>query len=84
MIPKPWAVDAQDRPVATSLSVSGSQLTMRIEHSPGSSSYPVIADPQVIMADAVDEYETKKADAETANYTYDQANRTTKCPTPPR
>jgi len=69
IIPKPWAIDALDRPVATSLEVSGSQqITMRVQHGV-LTPYPVIADPEVIMADSVDEFEVRKADANTAEYT---------------
>lgn len=69
IIPKPWAIDALDRPVATSLEVSGSQqVTMRVQHS-ALTPYPVVADPEVIMADSVDEFEVRKADANTAEYT---------------
>lgn len=74
VLPRPWAYDAQDRSVATSLTVSGSRLTMRIEHSPLSSTYPVVAGSQVNMTDSLDEYESQKADAETADYTFEEAD----------
>jgi hypothetical protein len=46
---------------------------MQIEHGVLGSAYPVVGGTRVDMSDALDEYEAQKADAETADYTFEQA-----------
>ncbi len=73
VIPEPWAVDAAGRPIETSLEVAGSKLTMNVVHDALGTAYPVVTDPQVIIADSLDEWEAVRADANTADYTYEEA-----------
>lgn len=68
VIPAPWAIDAHGDPIATSLSVAGSTVTMTIAHRAAGTAYPVEADPQFSSRDSVDEYEAQQADADTASY----------------
>lgn len=74
VMPKPWATDAAGRVIATSLSAAGSQITMQIQHTGAQTAYPVVADPQVVMADSLDEYEAQQADSATADYTDAEAD----------
>jgi hypothetical protein len=67
VIPKPWAVDAAGRPVATSLIARGSTVTMQVQRDP-TAAYPVIAAREMIVGDSLDEWEALKADAETSDY----------------
>lgn len=68
VIPNAWAMDAADRPVATSLAVSGSNtVTMRIvKDDVPPAAYPVIAAHEVIVADSLDEWEVLQSEDETA------------------
>jgi len=70
VIPNAWAIDAADRPVATSLAVSGSNtLTMRIvKDSVPPPAYPVIAAHEVIVADSLDEWEVLQDVANASTY----------------
>lgn len=60
--------DGQDGPVATSLSHSGSTLTMTVPHGL-TSAYPVIAGLGFTSAEAVDDGATARADSQTADWT---------------
>jgi hypothetical protein len=43
-LPAPWAMDTNQKPVAASYSISGSKVTLKVEHSTANA-YPVVADP---------------------------------------
>jgi hypothetical protein len=69
VVPKPWAKDALGRAVPTSLGVSGSTLTLRVEHNALAHEYPVVTDIEAIDAEAVDHAEAEKAAAGIDDYT---------------
>lgn len=68
MIREPWAQDAVGRSIATSLSVTGSTLTMAVEHDPTRAAYPVTTAMEMSSADAVDQADVAQADAASATW----------------
>jgi len=69
VIPNAWAVDALDRPVATTLSASGSTVTMSIaKQDLLPAAYPLVASQELIMGDSLDEWEVLESEADTADY----------------
>lgn len=67
VIPEPWAQDALDRPVATSLTAEGSKITMRLAPDL-TAAYPIIAARQLFTADGVNTAEALRAAASTEPY----------------
>lgn len=80
LVPPPWAEDSLGNPVATSLSVSGSTITMQISHAIGDA-YPVVAAQELITRDAVDEYETLWAGAHIGDYAFEERSEPEPAPT---
>jgi hypothetical protein len=80
VLTKPWARDAAGQPIATSLAVQGSTVSMTVEHLTGSVSYPIVAHRQMASAESVDEAQALRDDADTASYTDAQLDDTTEPP----
>jgi Bacterial Ig-like domain (group 3) len=88
LLPKPWASDSAGQSIATSLSASGSIVSMQVSHGSGTATYPVVAGLQFLVGDALDEWVAMEADVDTADYTdadfVAQPGVTQTLPTPPQ
>lgn len=47
LIPKPWAVDAQETPVPVGMTVEGDSLVLSLEHREEDLAYPILVDPTI-------------------------------------
>lgn len=75
VIPAPFAIDALDRDVATSLSVNGSTVTMSGPHGAGSA-YPIVAGRELMNTQAVAAAQALEATAATPEHTSEQPEET--------
>jgi len=81
VIAAPFAEDKLGNPVATSLAVEGSKVTMEVLHGAGAV-YPVVAGHGYVSRDAVDEYETLRAAASIGDYAWGEGSEPAPSPTP--
>jgi len=71
VIPKPWAQDKNGKTIATTMTAAGSVITLNVNPDT-TSTFPLIASWQMSSADGANDYEAKKAAADTEPMTGDQ------------
>jgi Ca2+-binding RTX toxin-like protein len=47
LIPKPWAVDAQETQVPVEMTVEGDEIVLGVQHGEGDFAYPILVDPTI-------------------------------------
>lgn len=71
VIPEPWARDKNGQDVATTVTATGSRITMSVSPPPAAA-FPLVASWQMTTTDAANEYETQKAASDTEELDGDQ------------